>query len=278
MIIEIGMRKTKWIFSLFIALAIVVAACNSDDDFSGLNDISGKLVAGENVTTDDLGGLLIYLARINDGVKLDDIKYRTEAIELVESMETKVDGSFAFQNLKDGNYYMMLQDDFLFAVDTFKIFTIDGTRNYNQQLLVDRISQENFTPPPPPGTWVPGYYNAKNRSHYSNYKFIVTEKWNSRRVTINGKPLENYFLNLKKYGIHIDARHSVNGETIQGADIQLMVIDGTDTLTSSSIAVPIVHFNNNKATYQSASKNGKYVQMEIAPDDKADEYKLVISD
>lgn len=106
--------------------------------------ISGVLTAGENVIAEDFSTVNVRLGKLQNDVDLLSATFKTEDFDFVRSTKLNDNGSFAFENLHNGNYIIAPSEGFIFAVDTFAIVTIDGKDIKQLNKTIERSPFENY--------------------------------------------------------------------------------------------------------------------------------------
>jgi hypothetical protein len=117
-------------------------ACEKENE-AKFNTISGVVSAGENVTAKDLCDISIHLGKLQNGVNLSTVTTKTTDINWVDNNEIKNDGFFTFENLDNGNYFLIPSEGFMFAIDTFATITVDGKTLNKINRTIERGIPEN---------------------------------------------------------------------------------------------------------------------------------------
>ena len=234
-------------FSSFIATVLITMAfLSSCDDESAVYDtINGKLVAGVDVTDNDLQGVTVYLGKFHDSIDFDNISMRTTAIDSVTTVVTNSNGEFEFTGLPSGNYGIALGPGYIFSIDTVLAVELDGSDHVDIQNTVDRISEEN---------WFKGcvYYlvadedaefylsNSLNQECNKLYQIDIYKK--------DGDHVASYS-NINRYYSYINGGYSnplLYGDTYYNKFTFIQC--NNDTIVSSEIYLEKGNFDNDSYT------------------------------
>ncbi len=236
---------------IILSMALCFTACKKEETIERYDSISGVLTPGENVTTEDLAGLDIYLGRFHDTIDFSSITFSTTAIDSVGATLISADGSFAFTGLAPGNYGIALEEGYIFSIDTAVVVQLDGKTIKQINKSVDLCPLENLILDPP------------NEYGYSMVKF-----------KLNRGSLSSIYQIKKMHafhsGYHSSYEKTINvpsftseliiewGEVplypIPSTTFEIWIYDQegivTDTLTTGSLPTRPVHYKLKKETFR----------------------------
>jgi hypothetical protein len=134
---------------MLIAAVLLVTTCKKDETIN-YNSASGQLTAGKTMTALDLKGLKIFLWKVQEGIDISKGSVPMSAIAFKDSMTLGQDGTFAFNNLENGNYLLNLTDGFLLGTKKMSVLTIDGKTVNRITQSVEKAVAENVDTYPYP--------------------------------------------------------------------------------------------------------------------------------
>jgi hypothetical protein len=129
---------------IILTAALFFTACEKEESIENFDTISGVLTAGENVSSDDLNGLKVYLGRFHDSVDFSSITLETTAIDSVAATTLSADGIFTFSNLTVGNYGLVLEEGFIITGDTALTLQFNALQQQTIEQTIDRIPLQNM--------------------------------------------------------------------------------------------------------------------------------------
>jgi hypothetical protein len=200
------MKKLKTLLILLTA-TLFFTACEKEESLENYDSISGVLTAGENVSSIDFSDIGIILAKLDDAVSLTSVSTETEEIEIIETITANADGSFSFEDLENGNYLVVISEDFSFADEEFVVAVVDGNTPNKIIRSVNRITINNK----------PKEYDWKI-TNYSNYSVSEISFFQNGDLykTINASQINN-----NEFSITLDKKKDVtlivkclNGENL----------------------------------------------------------------
>ncbi len=138
------MRRFIEVLLVMVAVVFLFSACEKDDeDLSQSNTIEGQLTANENMTEADFGELSVNLLKLPDGTDLESITSDTDLGKLIKTIAVNIDGSFAFENLENGNYIIALNEGFSFVNNSFVVVSLTDGMTVKVSKSVDRVPDDN---------------------------------------------------------------------------------------------------------------------------------------
>ena len=139
--------KTSLKTNLLCILIIFVAwSCQQDELVEIEHSISGRLTAGENVTSSDFPDMEITLGKLNSDIDISNYDPENLKFDTIVYTPVSAAGTFLFENLEKGNYLAIMSDGFVFNTDTIWSCSIDAnTATIELNRTVDRAVVENGT-------------------------------------------------------------------------------------------------------------------------------------
>ncbi len=138
------MRRFIEVLLVMVTVVFLFSACEKDDeDLSQSNTIEGQLTANENMTEADFGELSVNLLKLPDGTDLESITSDTDFGKLIKTIAVNIDGSFAFENLENGNYIIALNEGFSFVNNSFVVVSLTDGMTVKVSKSVDRVPDDN---------------------------------------------------------------------------------------------------------------------------------------
>ncbi|MFW5832217.1 MAG: hypothetical protein ACOCVA_08175, partial [Prolixibacteraceae bacterium] len=78
---------------------IILGSCQKEEiNYELYSTVSGKLLPGENFTTDNYGEMQVLFAKLGEGVNPATVTTKTEDMELIKGSAVGTDGTFAFDS------------------------------------------------------------------------------------------------------------------------------------------------------------------------------------
>ncbi|TDO03980.1 hypothetical protein [Sunxiuqinia elliptica] len=131
------------IFLMTISFGAFISCDKDDEGLSQSNTIEGQLIANENMTEADFGELSVNLLKLPDGTDLESITSDTDLGKLIKTIAVNIDGSFAFENLENGNYIIALNEGFSFVNNSFVVVSLTDGMTVKVSKSVDRVPDDN---------------------------------------------------------------------------------------------------------------------------------------
>jgi hypothetical protein len=129
-------------FMMLISI-ILCTSCNKEDA-ANFSSVSGKLTAGNNMTSVDLSKLQVFLWQINDSIDLKKLDaLNLPASTFLDSMTVNADGAFSFDNLPNGKYIISISEGYLLGTETISAFVIDGKTANVLDRSIQKIAPQN---------------------------------------------------------------------------------------------------------------------------------------
>ncbi len=182
MVSELGeslMKNKNTYLLIAISLLLFLVACDKNENAIVYDTISGMLIAGENVSLEELSESNIILAKLDESVDPLLVTTETDQMELMGYADIDTDGSFDFSNLGPGHYVLFFEEKFILSPDTLAIANIGSVDQSDLKFVVDRIIPDNSDDV----TYVEFYYSNKATfDQHGQYFFSASSPENPNPV------------------------------------------------------------------------------------------------
>ncbi len=156
------MKSLQTLIIILVA-TLFFTACTKNETPETFDSISGVLTAGENVTSDDLIGLSVFLCQFKNDEDISNANLDASTFDIIDMIMLDEKGEFEFVNMSHGNYFIGL-NGFIFPTDSIWRFRFDGTEALNIKQTIDRNPADNWT-----GIFMPctNYWACIDMKNYS---------------------------------------------------------------------------------------------------------------
>lgn len=132
----------KYRLTLLLALSLVCFSCGRDQDTKA--KVSGTFSAGSDLAPSELGDIKIYLGQYSGALDFSEITPQTDDITLIDSVYPDQNGYYEFTELEPGNYSLIPEPGYIFALDTLHIFRLEKYDEVVVNRTIERMPEENL--------------------------------------------------------------------------------------------------------------------------------------
>jgi hypothetical protein len=128
--------------TMILAALFLLTACQKEASIR-TDTVKGVMTAGQNLSSADLKGILIYLGRFKIGVDMKKDTISSATVDMVQIEALDPNGAFSFSELTPGNYFLGLDGGYAFISDKVYKFMVDGKNEISIQQTINKIPDDN---------------------------------------------------------------------------------------------------------------------------------------